>query len=123
MPEKNFDAAVQSATAEASASRSELGCTYAAEFLKDPDKFDPGKLMLLGRAGLSSFVSTVGVPTLAMNAPPAQQDKLAKSESEEKPSGWEAKRAIPMPFELYGLLLGTFAGIAVALGCAAVLRL
>ncbi len=120
MPDKDFDEAVQSATEEATTSRHELGFAYAAEFSKDPDKFDPRKLMMLGGVGLSSFVAAVGVPTVAVSQPNVEPPNAAAA-SDEPPRNWERQRAVLIPFELYGLLVGSLTGIGIVIGCALVL--
>ena len=120
MPERSFDAAVQSATAEATTSRRELGFAYAAEFSKDPDKFDPRKLMMLGEAGLSSFISAVGVPTIAVPRTNVERPN-ATAVLDEPPQNWEKQRVVPIRFERYGLLLGALTGVGIVVGCALVL--
>lgn len=117
----NFKAAVKSAAAEALTSRRELGCNYAAEFLKDPDGFDPRKLTRLGRAGLGSFVATVGAPTVKLAPSPSRTSRCSVSGN--KPSGWEDQRTVPIPFEILGLLVGTFVGTAIIFAIALVVSL
>lgn len=117
----DFNAVVKSAAAEASDSRQALGGSYAAKFLKDPETFDPRRLTMLGRAGLSSFMAAVGASTIDIDiAPPSAQAREAADSSNEV-TGWEAQRAVPMPFERYGLVLGTITGAVMIFGCALVL--
>src|SRR5258708_6626089 len=66
MANQDFEEAVAAATAQASVSRKQLGCSYAAEFKQNPDVFDPRKLIALGREGLLSIVTTVSVPTCGL---------------------------------------------------------
>ncbi|MBX9841458.1 MAG: hypothetical protein K2Z80_06580 [Xanthobacteraceae bacterium] len=115
----DFNAVVKSAAAEASASRQALGGSYAAEFLKRPETFDPRKLTMLGRVGLASFIVAVGAPAIDIAPPNTQQRE--PGESNQEPGGWKTQRAVPMPFELYGLVLGTLTGAVMIFGCALVL--
>jgi hypothetical protein len=66
MANQDFEEVVAAATAQASVSRKQLGCSYAAEFKQNPDVFDPRKLIALGREGLLSIVTTVSVPTCGL---------------------------------------------------------
>lgn len=108
---QDFDKVAKSAAAEASATRHELGPVYAAEFLKNPEKFDPRKLMTLGRAGLSTFVATVGVPTIELAK--ASDEPSVNADADDERGGWEEQRIVPMAFEVFGLLLGVGAGVGI----------
>ncbi len=118
---RDFDDALKSATAEASASRKQLGRSYAAEFAQNPDTFDPRKLVPLGREGLSSFVTAVGVPTAHRMPTGPSQGAVADSDGADR--GWSSRRMVPAPFEISALLFGTLAGIGVVFGSALVLTL
>lgn len=117
----NFQQLVKSAAAEASASRRELGSRYAAEFVKNPDTFDPHKLMKLGRAGLSSFVEAVGVPTRQVSLPSVEHGGRSAAADDER-GGWEEQRFVYIPFELFGALFGTTAGIVLIVASALALH-
>lgn len=116
-----FDEAVESATAAASAGRRQLGRNYAVEFAQNPDTFDPRKLMVLGREGLSSFVAAVGVPTA--HHMPASPSPSATAASDGGDRGWSSRRMVPVPFEISALLFGTLTGVGVVFGSALVLTL
>ncbi len=116
----DFNAVAKSAAAEASANRQALGGSYAAEFLKHPGTFDPRKLTMLGSAGLSSFMAVVGAPTIDINTAPRSAQERDTPDSGIHATGWGDQRAVPAPFELQGLVLGTLTGAAIILGCALV---
>lgn len=115
---RDFHNIVRSATSEASASRQELGCNFAAEFLKNPDAFDPRKLMTLGRVGLSSFMAEVGLPTIEIAK--ARVEAANDSFVEDEPADWKGQQRISIPFEIVGLLLGVLYGSAIIFGIALV---
>lgn len=116
---RDFGDAVETATAEALESRRELGCGYAAEFLKNPEAFEPRKLVTLGSEGLSSFLASVGIPTIGLEQKSASPSEIPIRDGEDR--GWGALRVVPLPFEASALLLGTFAGIAFIFGSALML--
>jgi hypothetical protein len=116
MANQEFEHAVAAATADASASRKELGCSYAAEFREDPETFNSRKLAMLGREGLVSFVTTVSMPTRGVD--PANVPEVEIAETTSADLGWGDKQNVPLPFELSALLFGAVAGVAIVFGSA-----
>lgn len=121
MANDDFEDVVAAATADASASRKELGCNYATEFRKDPESFDPRKLIPLGKEGLLSFVATVSVPTRAVET--TNQPEVELTEQASADLGWRDKQNVPLPFEISALLLGAIAGIGIVFGSAIALTI
>lgn len=115
-----LEEAVKSAVADASAGRRELGPVYAAEFRKDPNTFDPRKLMTLGREGLAGFVAAVGVPTVQIAPPTVERGVAAVVDGEHE--GWEDQRRVRTPFQIFGVLLGTELGISLIIASAVALH-
>jgi hypothetical protein len=116
MANQNFEEVVASAVTQASASRKELGCTYAAEFKQNPDVFDPRKLIALGREGFLSFATTVSVPTRVLE--PHNEASIEMIASNGAHRDWSNRQRVPLPFELSAFLFGTVAGIGVIFGSA-----
>ncbi len=121
MANEEFENAVAVATADASASRKKLGCSYAAEFRAGPDTFDPRKLVPLGKEGLLSFVTTVSVPTRSLE--PANAPEIDTIQTSPADLGWRDKQNVPLPFELVALLFGALAGIGIVFGSAIALTI
>jgi len=118
MANEAFADVVATATADASASRKELGCNYAAEFREDPESFDPRKLIPLGKEGLLSFVTTVSVPALGLVPAKEAEVQVELTEQTSADLGWRDKQTVPLPFEISALLFGALAGIGVVFGSA-----
>ena len=123
MASEAFEDVVATATADAFASRKELGCNSAAEFREDPESFDPRKLIPLGKEGLLSFVTTVSVPALGL-APAKEAEVQAElTEQTSADLGWRDQRTVPLPFEISALLFGALAGIGIVFGSAIALTI
>ncbi len=116
MANEDFENLIATATTDASASRKELGYNYAVEFRENPESFDPRKLMRLGKEGLLSFVTTVGVPVHGLD--PAHEPEVELTETVSVNLGWRNKQNVPLPFELIALLCGVVGGIAIVFGSA-----
>lgn len=123
MASEEFQHVVAAATAEASASRKDLGCSYAVEFRENPDSFDPRKLVRLGKDGLRSFVNTVSVPVLGLGSVKEPQTEVDLTEPISGNLGWHDKHYVPFPFEISALLLGALAGILIVFGSAIALTI
>jgi len=123
MANEEFEDVVAAATADASASRKELGCSYAAEFRGNPESFDPCKLMPLGREGLLSFVTTVSVPAHGLDPANEPEVEVELTEPRSVDLGWRDKQNVPLPFEISALLFGAVAGIAIVFGSAIALTI
>jgi hypothetical protein len=121
MANEELEHLVAAATADASASRKELGCSYAAMFRGNPETFDPRKLVTLGKEGLMSFVTTVSVPT--RNVDPDNVPKVEVTETRSADLGWRDKQNVPLPFEVSALLFGAVAGVAIVFGLAIALTI
>jgi len=116
MANQEFNEAVAAATADASSSRKQLGCIYAIEFKRHPDRFDPRRLIALGREGLLSFATTMKVSTRALELPNEAPVETRDPNSANR--GWTRKQMVPLPFEISALLLGSIGGIGVIFGSA-----
>lgn len=116
MPNQEFEELIAAASADASASRKELGCSYAAEFRQAPETFDPRKLAVLGKEGLLSFITTISVPTRSVESANGPQVDVVETQSADL--GWRHKQIVPLPFEVSALLLGAVAGAAIVFGSA-----
>ena len=123
MANENFEGVIAMATADASASRKELGCNYAVEFRENPENFDPRKLMPLGKEGLLSFVTTVSVPIHGRDPASEPESEVELTEAPSVNLGWRNKQNVPFPFELIALLYGVVVGIAIVFGSAIALTL
>ena len=123
MANEDFEDVVATAKAEASVSRKELGCNYAAEFREDPETFDPRKLIPLGKEGLLSFVTTVSVSTRSIDTTNEPEVAVEPTEQTSANLGWRDKQTVPLPFELSALLFGAVAGIGIVFGSAIALTI
>ncbi|KAB2760784.1 hypothetical protein E0H22_24855 [Rhodopseudomonas boonkerdii] len=123
MASEAFEEVVATATADAFASRKELGCNYAAEFREDPESFDPRKLIPLGKEGLLSFVTTVSVPTRGIDTTIQPEVEVELTEQTSADLGWRDKQTVPLPFEISALLFGALAGIGIVFGLAIALTI
>jgi hypothetical protein len=120
MADREFKEAAAAAKVDAFAARQELGMSYAAEFKSDPAKFDPHKLVKLGREGLPSFLANVNVPARQLDSP-REQPVAEIVETSGSDRDWKEKHTVPLPFELSAFLFGVFAGIGVIFGLTLVL--
>jgi hypothetical protein len=118
MANEEFEDVVAAATADASASRKELGCSYAVEFRENPESFDPRKLIPLGKEGLLTFVATVNVPAHGLGPANEPEAEVELIEPGSVDRGWRDKQNVPLPFEISALLFGAVAGIAIVFGSA-----
>lgn len=118
MANLEFDEVVTATTAEASAARKQLGHSYAVEFKKEPDTFDPRKLIKLGREGLKSFLANVSVPARELDPPTEPRVEITDLSGTDR--NWNSKQTVPLPFEFSAFLLGVVAGIGVIFGSALV---
>lgn len=116
MANEEFEDVVAAATADASASRKELGCSYAAEFRGNPENFDPRKLLPLGKEGLLSFVTTVSAPVHGPDPAAELKVEVELTKPRSVDLGWRDKQNVPLAFELIALLYGVVAGIAIVFG-------
>lgn len=123
MANEAFEDVVATATADASASRKELGCNYAAEFREDPEAFDPRKLIPLGKEGLLSFVTTVSLPTRGIDTTNQPEVEVELTEQAAADLGWRDEQNVPLPFEISALLFGAVAGIGIVFGSAIALTI
>ena len=123
MANEELEDMVAAATADASASRKELGCSYAVEFRGNPESFDPRKLIPLGKDGLLSFVTTVSVPVLGLDPANEPETVVELTEPSSVDLGWRDKQNVPFPFEISALLFGALAGIGIVFGSAIALTI
>lgn len=123
MANEEFEDVVAAATADASASRKELGCSYAVEFRGNPESFDPRKLMPLGKEGLLSFLTTASVPMHGLYPANEPEVEVELTEPRSVDLGWGDKQNVPLPFEISALLFGAVAGIAIVFGSAIALTI
>lgn len=116
MASQEFEETVAAATADASSSRKQLGRSYAIEFKQNPDRFDPRKLIALGREGVASFATAMKVPTRDLELP--KESPVEARDPHDVDGGWTRKQMVPLPFEVSAFLLGSMGGIGVILGSA-----
>lgn len=119
MANQEFDEAVAAAKADGSAARKQLGISYAAEFKNEPEIFDPRKLQILGREGLSSFLTAVNVPAREFDPPAEPPAEIEIPNDTDR--NWTNQQMVSLPFEFRAFMFGAMAGIGIILGSAIIL--
>jgi hypothetical protein len=105
---QSFAKTAKAAARDAVGSRQELGRACATEFAANPNKFDPKKLMVLGRPGLRAFADVLGV-AISDVGPDASTASATLPGPADEP-GWRLQEARGIRFELIGMIVGIFFG-------------